>query len=80
MVLDDPAIVQTYDTMAARRDTGIMRDDDQRQALGVQIGEQCENFLGGAAVQIAGRFIGQQQFRAADQRACDGNPLALAAG
>ena len=54
--------------------------DHHRGAQPVQLLEQLHQPLGLHIVQVAGRFIGQQQARAADHRARDRHPLLLAAG
>ena len=46
----------------------------------MEIAEQRHDAGGRAAVQVAGRFVRQQQARRVHQRAGDGDPLHLAAG
>ena len=58
----------------------IVRHDDQREALLVQFLEQVEQVGGRLRVQIAGRFVAQQQAGRTDQRPSDGDALLLAAG
>ena len=58
-----------------------MRDDDEdRLLLAVQVEQQLADGLGGVAVEVAGRLVGQQQDRLVDQRPGDGHALPLAAG
>jgi hypothetical protein len=53
---------------------------DGHALLGVQRLEQRHDLLAGAGVEVAGRLVGQQHLRVADQGAGDGHPLLLAAG
>ena len=46
----------------------------------VQLVEQREDLVAGAAVEVAGRLVGEQDRRAVDQRPGDGDALLLAAG
>ena len=58
---------------------GIVRDDDERLSIGMQIPNNAMISRGRAAVEIAGRLVGQQQLRSPNQRTSDGDALALAA-
>ena len=57
-----------------------MGDDDQRDAPAVEFFQQAHHFLAGGAVEVAGRFVGEQHGRLHDRGAGDGDALALAAG
>ena len=58
-----------------------MRGNDQRGLFfGVESFEQLDDFTTGMRIEIAGRFIGQEQFRLVDEGAGDGHALLLAAG
>ena len=58
-----------------------VRDNNEGKApLAVQFHQQLSQILGGAAIQGAGWFVGQQQNRFIDQRADDRHPLPFAAG
>ena len=57
-----------------------MGDQDDGDALLVELLEEGHHFEGGAAVEIASRFIGQQQGGPVDQSAGNGHALLLAAG
>jgi len=48
--------------------------------LAMQSRDQLKNQFPGAAVEIAGRLIGQQDLRLGDERPCQRQPLLLAAG
>jgi len=58
----------------------IMRDDHDRQTVGIQLLEEFDDALTHGAVQIAGRFVGEEERRPVYQCTCDGYALLLAAG
>ncbi len=58
----------------------VVGDDDDGDALAVQLLEQIEDLLAGVGVQRAGRLVGQDDIRPVDQGAGDGDALLLAAG
>ena len=62
------------------RDVYIVRDHDDRDALVVQRPEQLHDLCAGLAVQCAGRFVGEQNFRIIDNGARNGDTLTLTAG
>ena len=65
----------------ARRGVRVVRDhDDGLAVLAVERLEQAENFVAGFAVEIAGRFVAEQQRRIGDDGARDADALLLAAG
>ena len=45
----------------------------------VKLLKHLQEFLVGARVKIAGRFIGKEHLRMVDQRPCNSHPLLLAA-
>ena len=58
----------------------VMGDDDQRRArFGPAREDQIDDRLTGVGVEIASRFICEQQRRARSQRAGDGDALLFAA-
>ena len=63
----------------ARGERRVVRDDDQRRAVGVHAVEQRGDLLAGRLIQLAGRLVGQQQARPVRQGAGDRHPLHLAA-
>ncbi|MCY1410087.1 hypothetical protein D9M71_254500 [compost metagenome] len=77
---DDPAVENLDDPPRPRCHLAVVGDQDQRVALGGQLVEQRHHLLAAAAVQRAGRFVGEDDAAAVHQRAGDGNPLLLAAG
>ena len=78
--LHDPAVAQGDRPAAALGDLHVVRhDDDGRAEARVQVADQREDLLAGARVEIAGRFVGEQNRRIDRQRAGDRDALALAA-
>ena len=61
-------------------DVFLVRDDDDGVAFPRKLLEQRHDFRAGLGIEIAGRLVGQQDGRLVDQRAGDGDALALAAG
>ena len=59
---------------------GVVGHEDDRDALGVQPLEHPQDLVAGPRIEVAGRFVGQQQCGAIDQGPGDGDPLLLAAG
>ncbi len=57
----------------------VVGDRDDRRAGRVQRLQQREDVRAGAAVEVAGRLVGEQDRRPPDERAGDRDPLALAA-
>ena len=58
-----------------------MRDEhDRRAAPSVHVDQQIDHLMAGAAVEIAGRFVGEQNRRVVRQRPRDRYALLLAAG
>ena len=57
----------------------VRGDDDGDPELAAQRFEQFEHLRPGGAVEVAGRFVGDQESRPRDQRAGDGDALLLAA-
>src|SRR5262249_55709027 len=62
-------------------DTRVVRHQYNGQLpFDIEHAHEVKNFAACARVQVAGRFVGEQQLRVGDQRARYGNPLLLAAG
>ena len=61
------------------RDVAVVGDDHDRRALGVQFMEQLHDGVAGAAVEVAGRFVGEHDRRVVDHRAGDGDTLTFTA-
>ena len=75
----DAPVAHRQDARAAFGQRGIVRDDDERRAVGVDAIEQRGDLLAGCAIELAGRLVGQQQARSVGQRARDRHALHLAA-
>ena len=60
-------------------DLGVVGDEDDRPAAGVELAEDGQDVGAGAAVEVAGRLVGEDERRLGDERAGDGDALLLAA-
>jgi hypothetical protein len=78
-VRDDSAVLQGDRAPGVCGDFGFVGDQDDRATLGVELVEEFHHLGAGFAVEIAGRLVGEDQARVADQGARDRYPLALAA-
>src|SRR2546423_10112888 len=58
----------------------VVSDDEDCQAFTIELLEDFQDALTGAGVQIAGRFVSQQQAWLIDERSCDGRALHFATG
>ena len=76
---DDLAVAQPDRALGARGDLRIVGDDEDRDAGLVDLGEQIHDLLARLAVERAGRLVGEDQPRLADQRARDRDALLLTA-
>ena len=66
---------------ASGGDAQVMGDDNQGRAkLVVEFEQQVDDRFGGSGVEIAGRFVGEQNIGQGAKRAGQGDPLLLAAG
>ena len=79
-VAHDLAIVHDDVALGVASNIEFVSDHDDRHPLVVQILEHAHDLDAGPAVQVAGRFVGQQKFWLIDQSARDGDALLLAAG
>ena len=66
--------------LGTRCDERIMGHDDDGSALLVQLTEQVKHDFLVLLIQIAGRFVRKNQFRAVDERTCDAHALLFATG
>ena len=68
------------DAVRAQRNALVMRDDDDGLVeFLVELAQQRNDLFGIFAVQVAGRFVGQNDGRVVGQCTADGDPLLLAA-
>ena len=68
------------DAVGVLGDFVLVRDQDDRAALAVQLREERHDLLAGLGVEVAGGLVGQQDRGRIDQRPGNGHALALAAG
>jgi hypothetical protein len=61
-------------------DRRIVRDEDDREALLMQLPEQLDHGRGHLGVEIPGRFVGPDDARLAREGAGNGDALLLPAG
>ena len=76
----DAAITDDEATLCSPSHLVGMRDADDRQALSVKIIEDVENKTRCSRIKASRWLIGQEQSGLMDERPCDGDPLAFAAG
>ena len=75
------AVAQLEDALGARREAGVVRDDDEGGAVRRrQAQHRFEHLVRGVRVEVAGGLVGQHAGRLGHQRAREGAALALAAG
>ena len=67
-------------TLGARDVVGVVRREADRGSVGMELVEHLHH--GGATlrVEVAGRFVGEQNRRAARERSRDGDELLVSAG
>src|SRR5262245_59906593 len=80
LIAGDLAIPQGHDAPGMPGDIYFVGDQDDGNALSIQRLKQLHEFLTGAAVEVARRFVGQDELRFVDQGTRDGDTLLLAAG
>src|SRR5512141_2538024 len=78
-VLDDPAVAERHDPFRVGRDVGLMRDENDRLPLAVQVLEHGHDLLGRPRVEVPRGLVGEHQFRVVDESSRDRNPLLLPA-
>src|SRR5690625_3699064 len=76
----DQAVAQLDDPLRLLGDLRFVGDYYDRRALAVQLVEEPHYLLAGTGVEVAGRFVGEEQRRVHGEGAGDGYPLPLAAG
>ena len=81
MVGDDPAVAHGEHPVGKRGDIRLMRDDNDRDALlAIECNERLHDLMRGAGIEVASRFVCQQQTRRVDQCPGDGDALLLSTG
>ena len=71
---------QPHDPLAVARVLLRMRHLDDRRPFVVQLLEEAHDLAALIGVEVAGRLVGEEEFRARDERAGDADELLLAAG
>src|SRR5690606_14237050 len=75
------AVVEPPHGAGALRGSRVVRDhDDRLLELPIQALEQIQDLVGALAIEIAGRLVGDDDFRIRDDGPCDGDALLLTAG
>ena len=74
------AVSNAHNTLRLVGELLVVRDEDNRLALGVQALEQLHDLHAGARIERAGGLVGQDDLRLAHQRTGDGHALLLASG
>src|SRR5688572_398727 len=65
--------------MRAVADGRVVRDDQERDAVAIQLLEDPDDLVARARIEIAGRLVGQEIARLHDDRSTDRDALALTA-
>src|SRR6187402_2493267 len=65
----DQTVAQAHDPVRVRGDLVFVRDQDDGVALGMQVAEHAHDLGAGGAVEVAGRFVGQDDRGVAHERA-----------
>src|SRR5439155_23731662 len=74
----DLAVAQANGATGVARNILVVRHQDDGFALRVQVVEDPEDFEAGGRIEVAGRFVRQDDQRVIHQRSRDGDPLLLA--
>ena len=67
------------DAVGAVGDVGVVGDHDGGLALAVEFGEEVEDPVAGLPIEVAGRFVGEEEVGLVNQGAGDGDALPFAA-
>ncbi len=77
---EDLAVADLDDPLRVLGDRHVVRHQDDRVSLGMQLAEDLHHFFAGAAVERAGGLVREDHLAAVHQRARDTHALLLAAG
>ena len=81
LVTDDQAFIHLDDTLFHAVDKiAVMRADDNSGAVSVDLIEECHDGLGRLRIEVAGRLVGDDQFRVIEHGAGNGHTLLLTTG
>ena len=75
----DVAVFETDDALAAVGDGFVVCDHDDCEPCPVEVIEHVEDVAAGFGVEVAGRFVCEEEGRFVDEGAGDGDTLHLAA-
>ena len=73
----DDAVGEFNDPLRLRRNVVVMRREDDRMSLAIEIDQKIHDLAPIGAVQRAGRLVGEDRRAFIHQRPCDRNPLLL---
>src|SRR5262249_9781918 len=76
---DDPSIADLDDAAGAARERHVVRDDDECRALLPELREKRHDVAAGGRVEVAGRFVGEDDVRLHREGPGDRDALHLAA-
>ena len=79
LVAFNDSVFNEDDAMCVFRDVMLVGNEDDGVAFGVQAIEERHDFVSRGGVEVASGFVGENDGRAIDQGAGDGDALALAA-
>src|SRR3990167_1551178 len=79
-IFDDAPVAHAQAAPGPGTEGRVVGDDQQGQALAVELFEQPDHLGTGMAVEVAGGLVGEQQRRLHDHGTGDGDALTLAAG
>src|SRR5271155_3157675 len=80
VVAGDDAVADGDDAVGVFGDVGLVGDDDDGVAVGVELVEEGHDLVAGLGVEVAGGLVGEDDGGAIDEGAGDGNTLLFAAG
>src|SRR5882757_9692889 len=80
MVAGDVAVADGDDAVGILGDIGLVGNDDDGVAVGVEVVEESHDLVAGFGVEVSGGLVGEDDGRAVDEGASDGDALALATG
>lgn len=78
-LLDDFSVADDDAAIRLRGDLRVVRDEDNGAPLAAEVAKEGQDGFACGGVEIAGRFVGEDDARIVDERARDRNALALAA-
>ena len=79
-VAGDEAVVKSNNAVGVLRDVGLVGDDEDGVADGMQVIEEGHDLVAGLGVEVPGGLVGEDDGGVIDQGAGDGDALALSAG